>query len=135
MSDISKLSADIQRIKKHLRQDNGGKYDGEKVCREISTLFVNSNRNVTDLARSLSDYWFNTYVLASMDLKNEPSEDNLNRIFAFQNFIDGDEDADYSCLTGDDWETLKDFTNDEAENMDLDQLQNMMSLILHNGVL
>ena len=135
MSDSSKFNADIQRIKKHVRADNGGNYDGKKVCSQISDLFTNNNRSVTDLARSIADYWFNTYVLASTDLVNEPSQENLDRIFSFQSFLDGDEDADYSVLTPDDWETLKDFTNDEAENMDLDQLQNMMSLILHNGAL
>ncbi len=135
MSDISKFLADIQRIKKHVRADNGGNYVGKKVCEQIADLFTANNRNITDLARSISDYWFNTYVLSSVDLNNEPSEDNLSRISAFQNFLDGDEDEDYSVLTDDDWETLRDFTNDEAQNMDLDQLQNMMSIILHNGAL
>jgi len=135
MSDISKFLADIQRIKKHVRADNGGNYVGKKVCEQIADLFTANNRNITDLARSISDYWFNTYVLSSVDLNNEPSEDNLSRISAFQNFLDGDEEEDYSVLTDDDWETLRDFTNDEAQNMDLDQLQNMMSIILHNGAL
>ena len=43
MSDISKFLADIQRIKKHVRADNGGKYDGRKVCEQISSLFASSN--------------------------------------------------------------------------------------------
>ena len=38
-------------------------------------------------------------------------------------------------MTGDDWETLKDFCDDEAENLDLDSLQNFMSIILDNGAL
>ena len=135
MSDVSKFLSDIQRIKKHVRADNGGNYDGNKVCEQISRLFERNNRNVQDLAVSLSDYWFNTYVLASSDLANEPSEENMNRITAFQYFLDGDGEEDYSILTADDWETLRDFANDCAEDIDLDTLQGMMTIILNNGAL
>ena len=65
MSDTSKFLADIQRIKKHVRADNGGKYDGRKVCEQISSLFASSNRNAGDLARSIADYWLNSYIFAS----------------------------------------------------------------------
>lgn len=135
MSDTSKFLADIQRIKKHVRADNGGKYDGRKVCEQISSLFASSNRNAGDLARSIADYWLNSYIFASADVENEPSQENIDRITVFQNFLDGDSDEDYSILTGDDWETLKDFCDDEAENLDLDSLQNFMSIILDNGAL
>ncbi len=135
MSDSSKFAADIQRIKKHVRAENGGAYDGQKVCRQIADLFANNNRNMSELARSVADYWLNTYVLASADLENEPSEENVTRISLFQNFLDGDEDEDYSVFSADDWETLKDFCDDEAENLDLDSLQNLMSIILGNGAL
>lgn len=135
MSDISKFIADIQRIKKHQRADNSGIYNGEKVCRQIADLFTSNNRAYTDFSRSIADYWLNTYVLSSPDLQDEPSEENINRLTAFQSFIDGDEDGDYSALSKDDWETLKDFADDEAESMDLLSLQNMMSLILKNGAI
>lgn len=135
MSDISKFIADIQRIKKHQRADNNGVYNGEKVCRQIAELFVTNNRVYKDFARSIADYWLNTYILSSAELQNEPNEDNLARITAFQNFIDGDAEEDYSALNKDDWETLKDFVDYEAETMDLDSLQNMMSLILKNGAI
>ncbi len=133
MSDVSKFLSDIQRIKKHVRADNANRYDGKKVCEQIVSLFVTNNRNVEDLARSISDYWFNTYILSSEDLENEPSQNNLDRIIAFQNFIDGSEDEDYEILCADDWETLKDFVNDEAASMDLDLLQSMMSVLLKSN--
>ena len=98
-------------------------------------LFANNNRNLGALAVSLSDYWLNTYILASQDLENEPSEQNIERIKAFQSFADNEEDADYSILTADDWETLRDFVDDVAEDLDLDSLQSMMNLILQNGAL
>ena len=135
MADSSKFLADIQRIKKRVRGENGGKYDGRKVCTQVAALFVNSNRNMAELARSVSDYWLNSYIFSSSDLENEPSQENLDRIVLFQNFLDGFEDEDYSLFSKDDWENLRDFCNDEAENLDLDTLQNLMSIILNNGAL
>lgn len=135
MNTTDKFLADIQRVIKHERADNGGRYDAKRACTRIADLFASNNRDVQDLARSIADYWLNTYVLASADLANEPGEENKARLTAFQNFLDGENDADYSVFTADDWETLRDFANDEAETMDLDRLQNMMSLILEHGAL
>jgi len=135
MNTIQKLLADIQRIKKHERSDNGGAYDGQRVCMQICKLFETSNRSSINLARSISDYWFNTYVMASDNLSEEPSEENLNRITAFQSFLDGDDDGEYDVLNSEDWENLRDFVNLEAEDLDLDFLQSMMSIILsHDGI-
>ncbi len=135
MTTIDKFLSDIQRTIKHDRANNGGHYDAKRACTQISQLFANNNRNLGSLAVSISDYWLNTYVFGSQDLENEPSEENIEKIKAFQNFCDSDEEADFSSLTSDDWETLRDFVDDEAENLDLDSLQNMMNLILQNGAL
>ena len=135
MTDIQKFLSDIQRIKKHERLDNGGRYDGKRVCTQISALFERNNRNVENLAREIGDYWLNTYVLASENPNEEPLQVNMDRITAFQSFLDGESEADFSILTGDDWETLRDFVNFEAEEIDLNTLQAMMSIILERGAL
>ncbi len=135
MTTIDKFLSDIQKTIKFDRANNGGHYDAKRACTQIAKLFANNNRNLGALAVSLSDYWLNTYILASQDLENEPSEQNIERIKAFQSFADNEEDADYSILTADDWETLRDFVDDVAEDLDLDSLQNMMNLILQNGAL
>ena len=135
MTTIDKFLSDIQKTIKYDRANNGGHYDVKRACTQISKLFASNNRNLASLAISISDYWLNTYVLASENLENEPSEQNIERIKAFQSFCDADEDADFSVLTDDDWETLRDFVDDEAESLDLDSLQNMMNLILQNGAL
>ncbi|MBQ4378404.1 MAG: hypothetical protein II821_04330 [Treponema sp.] len=135
MTTIDKFLSDIQKTIKYDRANNGGHYDAKRACTQISKLFATNNRNLGALSVSISDYWLNTYVLASEDLANEPSEQNIERIKAFQSFCDADEEADFSVFTADDWETLRDFVDDEAENLDLDSLQNMMNLILQNGAL
>lgn len=115
--------------------DNGGAYDGKKVCAQIADLFAANNRHVQDFARSLADYWLGTYILGADDMENQPDEANLNKITAFQYFINGDSDEDYSCLSDDDWETLRDFADDSAEEISLDTLEGMMSIVLSNGAL
>lgn len=135
MNSIDKFISDIQRIIKLDRANNGGHYDAKRACAQISNLFKNNNKNLGSLSISIADYWLNTYIFGSENLENEPSEQNISKIKAFQSFVDNDEDADFSSLTGDDWENLRDFVDDEAENIDLTSLQNMMSLILANGAL
>ncbi|MBP5283408.1 MAG: hypothetical protein J6Y93_01930 [Treponema sp.] len=135
MTTIDKFLSDIQKTIKYDRANNGGHYDAKRACTKIAELFASNNRNLGSLAVSISDYWLNTYILASSDPASEPSEENIARIKAFQCFVDNDEGADFSVLTADDWETLRDFVDDEAETLDLDALQNMMSLILDNGAL
>lgn len=135
MNSIDKFLSDIQRTLKYDRANNGGHYDAKRACTQIARLFENNNKNLGQLAASLSDYWLNTYILGSADLANEPSEENIVRIKAFQCFVDNNGDADFSILTSDDWENIRDFVDDESETLDMDSLQNMMSLILANGAL
>lgn len=135
MTTIDKFLADIQKTIKYDRANNGGHYDAKRACAQICRIFVNNNRNIENLAVSISDYWLNTYILTSQDLENEPGEQNIQRIKAFQCFIDNDESEDLNVLTADDWETLRDFVDDEAETLNLDILQNMMGMILSKGAL
>ncbi|MBR1722469.1 MAG: hypothetical protein IJ727_08345 [Treponema sp.] len=135
MTTIDKFISDIQRIIKHDRANNGGHYSAKRACTQISQLYTSNNKNLGSLALAIGDYWLNTYVLTAADLENEPSEKNIEKIKAFQDFADADPSGDFSSLSSEDWENLRDFVDDEAENLDLDTLQNMMNLILQNGAL
>ena len=133
MNAIEKFISDIEKIKKHDRANNGGHYDGKRACAQIASLFESNNRNARGVSRQIADYWLNTYVLASENPAEEPSEQNVARLRAFQGFLDSDGTEDYAILTDDDWENLRDFVNFEADSIDLDSLQNMMSMILDHG--
>ncbi len=135
MTTIEKFVSDIHKAVKYDRANNGGHYDGKRACQQIAKLFENNNRNIDSLARQISDYWLNTYIFGSENPSEEPSEENINRIKAFQSFIDNDTSEDFSVFSDDDWENLRDFVNFEAESLPLDALQNMMSIILDNGAL
>lgn len=135
MTAIEKFYSDIQRTIKYDRSNNGGHYDGQRACIQITKLFENYNRDVPGIAKQISDYWMNNYILTSEDLINEPSELNQNRIKAFHSFINNDISESLDVLSSEDWENLRDFIDSEAETMDLNVLQNMMSVILEKGVL
>lgn len=135
MTTIEKFYSDIQKTMKYDRANNGGHYDGKRACEAIAKLFENYNKDVPGVARQISDYWMNTYVLASEDLANEPSELNKDRLRAFYSFINNDNSEILNVLTDDDWENLRDFVNFEAETIDINALQDMMSIILERGAI
>ena len=135
MNSIEKFVSDIGRIRKIDRAENGGRYDGVRACKKIAELFERNNRNVPGVARLLSGYWLGTFVLPSPVPADEPSAENVARIRAFQAFLDNDEAEDFSVLTRDDWETLRDFVDGEAETLDIGLLQNLMGMVLSHGAL
>ena len=135
MTSIEKFIFDIEKIKKFDRANNGGHYDGARACRKIAELFENNNRSLRGVARQIADYWLNTFVLSSSSPAEEPSEDSIARIRAFQAFLDNDESEDMGILSAEDWENLRDFVNFEAETINLDVLQNLMSMVLSHNAL
>lgn len=135
MTAIEKFLSDIERIKKHDRADNGGHYDAKRACTEIARLFERNNPNLGSLASSVSQYWLNTYILPSENPENEPTEENVAKIKAFQCFVDNIDDEDLNILTKDDFENLKNFIDESEEEIDLDTLQNMMGILLEKGAI
>ena len=134
MTITDKFNSDIQKAIKFDRANNGGRYDGGRACVQIANLLERYCRDVPSLARQIGDYWLNTYILESDDVQNEPSEKNVERFRAFYAFLSGDDDF-LDVLSKDDFENLRDFVDDEADSLDLDSLQKMMSVLLEKGAL
>lgn len=135
MTAIEKFLSDIKRIVKYDRANNGGHYDGKRACTEIARLFERNNPNLGSLATSISQYWLNSYILSSENSENEPTEENVAKIKAFQSFVDNIDDEDLNVLTKDDFESLKNFIDESEEEIDLDTLQNMMGILLEKGAI
>ncbi|MBQ7882592.1 MAG: hypothetical protein IJ312_07780 [Treponema sp.] len=134
MNSIDKFVSDVKKIIKHQRADNGGLYNGKIACEKICNLFELNNRSLGNIAHSISGYWLDKYIYNSADFSNEPTETNLNKLISFQLFPEGEKE-NLDNLTEEDWTTLKEFVNFEAEDLPLDLLQEMMSLILEKGAL
>ena len=132
MTDIGKFLSNIQTIKKHDRQNNSGNPDYNRIFRELNSLFLRSTSCPADLARSVFEYWENEYVFNSQNQKEEPSEENSQKLAAMLAFLE-DSDEFQSVLTQKDWQELGDLVNYEAEDLPVDILQSLMRVLVEKG--
>lgn len=132
MTDIGKFLSNIQRIKKHDRQNNSGNPDYNRIFRELNSLFLRSTSCPADLARSVFEYWENEYIFNSQNQKEEPSEENSQKLAAMLAFLE-DSDEFQNLLTQKDWQELGDLVNYEAEDLPVDILQSLMRVLVEKG--
>ena len=132
MTDIGKFLSDIQRIKKHDRQNHSGNPDYNRILRELNSLFLRSTSCPADLARSVFEYWENEYIFNSQNQKEEPSEENSQKLAAMLAFLE-DSDEFQNLLTQKDWQELRDLVNYEAEDLPVDVLQSLMRVLVEKG--
>ena len=132
MTDIGKFLSNIQRIKKHDRQNNSGNPDYNRIFRDLNSLFLRSTSCPADLARSVFEYWENEYIFNSQNQKEEPSEENSQKLAAMLAFLE-DSDEFQSVLTQKDWQELGDLVNYEAEDLPVDILQSLMRVLVEKG--
>ena len=115
MTDISKFLSDIQKSLKHDRQNNGGKSDYNRVKGDLRRLFERNAAAVGELADSVFEYWENEYIYRSADLTWEPNEENQE------------------LISDDDWNEFGRLVNFEAEELDVDVLQDLMKILVSKG--
>ena len=132
MTDIGKFLSNIQRIKKHDRQNNSGNPDYNRIFRELNSLFLRSTSCPADLARSVFEYWENEYIFNSQNQKEEPSEENSQKLAAMLAFLE-DSDEFQSVMKQKDWQELRDLVNYEAEDLPVDILQSLMRVLVEKG--
>ena len=118
MNDCEKLIADAHRIIKHERAENADHYDGLKACSKIADLLPRNNPAIISIAEP----------------QKEPSEENLDKLSAMQNFLEGIDDEN-QILSQQDWQELAQIIRFEAEDMPLELLSSMMSLIVEHDAL
>ena len=132
MTDINKFLSDMQKSLKYARQNNGGKADYDRVKGDLRRLFERNAAAVGELADSVFEYWENEYIYRSADLTWEPSEENQNRLAAYLAFLENSDE--YQELISDaDWEEFGRLVNFEAEDLDVDVLQNLMRILVSKG--
>ena len=133
MDSIQKLYSDIEKIKKHHRS-NSATYNAQEVCSQVTELFTRNNRNLESLARSFSEYWMNTYILGSENVPEEPTQDSIAKLAAFQSVIEGSTEFT-ECLSQEDWNELCSLTNMEAEDIPIETLNDMMMIFVDRQAL
>ena len=132
MTDINKFLSDMQKSLKFARQNNGGKSDYNRVKNDLRRLFERNAAMVGELADSVFEYWENEYIYRSADLTWEPSEENQNRLAAYLAFLENSDE--YQELISDaDWNEFGRLVNFEAEDLDVDVLQDLMKILVSKG--
>lgn len=129
MTDISKFIADLQRITKHYRQNNGGKLDFGKVSKDIRNLFCRMSTCPGALPGSVYYYWESEYITPSAQPENEPTEDNINRLAGMLAFLNASDEYQ-DCISDDDWNEISALVGDESEDLPIDILQDLMKVLV-----
>lgn len=133
MTDIGKFLSDVEKLKKHARQNNSGNFSYNTIQNDLRNLFERATSCPTDLPGSVFEYWENKYIFSGADLAEEPVADNINKLGAFLGFLDNS-DEDQDLISNDDWQELGQLVNYEAEDLPVDILQDlMMILVSHNA--
>lgn len=133
MIDIRKFFADIERIKKHARQNNSGNCDYNLIQNELRNLFARTANCSNSLTDSIFSYWENEYIFKSENFSEEPSSFSLGKLGAILAFLDNS-DEDEDLLSQDDWNELAELVNYEAEDLPVEMLQDLMKILVsHNA--
>jgi len=131
MTIVEKFLSDIERTKKVSREK--GVTGGYKSIRQdLARLFENATSCPTDLPHSLFEYWENTYIFTSADLTWEPESAKCERLAAMLALLE-DSDEYFDCLTDDDWQEIGRLVNFEAEDLPVDILQQLMTVLVSKG--
>lgn len=131
MDNIQKFCSDIEKIKKHGRQNGSAAQD---VVSEIKSLFIRNFRSLESLAGSFFDYWNEEYVRASGNPGDEPSKENVDRLAAMFSLLEGSVEFT-DCLTDSDWKQLCSLTNMESEDLPMDTLNDLMMIFVDKKAL
>lgn len=132
MTDIGKFLSDIEKIKKHDRQNNSGVSDYNRFYGDIRKLFIRMTSCPTGLPGAVFEYWENQYIFNSPDQKSEPTEENAQRLAAMLAFLENSDELQ-DLLTTDDWKELGDLTGYEAEDLPVEILQDLMKILVSHG--
>ena len=132
MTDIGKFISDVEKLKKHSRQNGGGGYMA--IQNDLRNLFERATSCPMGLPGSLFEYWEKTYIFAdsSIDLTYEPEADRLGKLGAMLAFLDNS-DEDQDLLSPEDWQEIGRLVNYEAEDLPINILQEMMSVLVSKG--
>lgn len=133
MTEIEKFNSDLSRAVKHNRNADGS-LNQDAFYSHAENLFKRASSVGGCLPTSLFGYWKSEYVDCSSNPQNEPTEENINRLSAMLAFLCNSNEYE-DCLTNDDWVEMSDMVSAEAEDMPIEQLQDLMSIIVSKGAL
>jgi len=134
MTDVEKFVSDVAKLKKMDRHEHNNTIDYNRLSNPLADLFAKSSQVDKSFANTIFDYWEKTYIWNQSDLSEAPSDADVSKLAAFLAFLNNsDENAE--LVTGSDWKTLAELTNYEAEDMDIEKLTELMSILVDHHAL
>ena len=134
MTDIGKFLSDVEKIKKHDRHDHNNTNDYNRFNNQLAELFAKSSTCPGNLPNSIFDYWEKEYIFNSENILEEPTTDHLAKLGAFLAFLDNSNE-DEDLISDKDWKNLAELVNFEAEDLPIDVLTDLMSILVEKKAL
>lgn len=134
MTDTQKFKADVKRLIKHSRAENSGKLNENQIFKDIVSMFVHVSSVPKTLSSSVAYYWLENYVNSSVEMENEPTEENLDKLCAFLSFLENSDEGE-ELISDSDWKEFADFVDEEAETLPLEILQDLMKILVSKGAI
>ena len=132
MTDIGKFLSDVEKVKKHARNNKPGFSGYNDIRDDIRNLFERATSCPMGLPGSIYEYWENTYVFNSTDLMYEPSDENTGKLAAMLAFLNNS-DEDQDLISDEDWQESGRLVNYEAEDLPVNILQELMMVLVSKG--
>jgi len=134
MTDTEKFISDVAKVKKMDRHENNNTSDYNRLSPKLANTFERASQCEKSLSGTIFDYWEKTYIWNQADLSEVPSDSDIEKLAAFLAFLNNsDEYAE--LVTADDWKNLAELVNYEAEDMDIDKLTELMSILVDHHAL
>ena len=128
MTNLDKFCSDVQKAAARAIRDG----TTPSLATELERLFMEWTRSYGPLAQNLLTFWTDRYAGA---LGNEKTRDTaIERLVSLMALITGvfDDDMDFADT---EWEDIREIVTAEAEDMEMDRLMEIMSIIVSRGVL
>lgn len=124
MTSIEKFRSDAFRIAKNANHQK------EDALHTIKNFFVKSSSAPKTLTLSLSDYWQHTVTNHSLD------DNAIEKACSFLALLLGCFSCeDESFVSEDDWQEIANIVSSEAEDIPLETLSSIMSILVEKKVL
>ena len=134
MTDVEKFTSDVAKLKKMDRHNHNNENDYNRLSTPLADLFAKSAETDKSLSGTIFDYWEKTYIWTQTDLSEAPNEDTTAKLAAFLAFLNNS-DENSELVTAEDWKNLAELVNYEAEDMDIEKLTELMSILVDHKAL
>ena len=128
MTDLDKFYSDADRIV--ARACGAGTFSAGKLAGELSRHFLVWTRDFGNIATDLASWWNEHYVeTLETDEGRKAAVDWFGSLLAL---LSGSFTPEMD-FTNRDWEEIRDIISAEAENIDIDLLTSIMTIIVERG--